>query len=194
MKNPESGNSFRQNKNKEYRAETVKDTSSMPADRDKAHTPADNETVRTVDTRDYVSMLRELVRQGHEVSMIVAGNSMSPFLVHQRDSIVFRAPDRELRRGDFVFYERDNGRFVCHRIRLIKPDGFYMIGDAQTETEGPIRRDQIFAIITSVHRKGKTLSPGDFWWDFFEKIWIRIIPLRLPLMRLYAVWYRLKTK
>lgn len=131
-------------------------------------------------------MLRELTEQGYEVSMTVAGNSMSPFIIDQRDSISFKKPDRELRRGDFVFYQRANGQFVCHRICRVKPDGYYIVGDAQTVIEGPIQRGQIFGLITYVTRKGKRLAPGDFWWEFFEKVWIRIIPLRMPLLRLYA--------
>lgn len=131
-------------------------------------------------------MLRELTEEGREVGIMIAGNSMSPFLVHQRDNIVFKKPDRELRRGDIVFYERANGQFVCHRICRIRPDGFYLVGDAQIQVEGPIRREQIFGLITGVMRKGKWLAPGDFWWEFFEKVWIRIIPLRRPLVRLYA--------
>lgn len=131
-------------------------------------------------------MLRELTEQGHEVSIIVSGNSMSPFIVHQRDSIFFKKPDRELRRGDFVFFQRSSGQYVCHRIYKIKTDGYYMVGDAQTVIEGPIRREQIFGLITSVTRKGQQLAPGDFWWDFFEKVWIRMIPLRQPLLKAYS--------
>ena len=31
-----------------------------------------------------------------------------------------------------------------------------------------------------VKRKGKILEPGDFWWDFFEKAWIRLVPVNAP--------------
>lgn len=140
----------------------------------------------TIDTREYVSMLRELTEQGHEVSMMIAGNSMSPFLVHERDGITFKKPNRELRRGDIVFYEQAGGRFICHRICKIRSDGYYMVGDAQFQIEGPIAREQIFGLITGVTRKGQRLSKGDFLWDFFEKVWIRIIPLRRPLIFLYV--------
>ncbi len=149
---------------------------------------------RLVDTREYVTMLRELTEQGHTVSMTIAGNSMSPFIIHQRDSIVFKKPDRELRRGDFVFYQRSSGQYVCHRICKIKPDGYYMVGDAQTEIEGPIRREQIFGLIISVTRKGQQLAPGDFWWDFFEKVWPRIIPFRRAVICLYALIHSLGRK
>ena len=72
--------------------------------------------MKTVDTREYVSMLRELTEEGREVSMLIAGSSMNPFLIHQRDSICFRKPDRELKKGDMVFFQRPDGAFVMHRI------------------------------------------------------------------------------
>lgn len=69
------------------------------------------------------------------MSMLIAGSSMAPFLCHNRDYIYFTRPERELRRGDMVFYQRDGGRYVMHRIYKIKPDGYYMVGDAQTQIE-----------------------------------------------------------
>jgi len=142
--------------------------------------------MKKVNTREYVSVLRELTEQGKEVSMLISGNSMSPFLIHERDYICFKKPDRELRAGDMVFYQRPTGRFVMHRIWKVKPDGYYIVGDAQTEIEGPVKEEQIFAIITRVKRGGKWIVPGDFWWWFFEKVWIRMIPLRPVIVGLYA--------
>ena len=109
--------------------------------------------MRLVDTRAYVGMLKELVEQGKEVRMVISGSSMAPFLIHGRDSIFFRAPERELRKGDIVFYERPGGQFV----------------------------------VTQVERKGKRLAPGSFWWGFFEKVWIRMIPLRPMGNRIYRL-------
>ena len=143
--------------------------------------------MKVVDTREYVSVLRELVEEGREVNMVVWGSSMTPFLGHGRDTIFFAAPERELRRGDMVFYQRDTGQFVIHRIWKVKKYGYYIVGDAQTIIEGPIRRDQIFARITKVNRKGKMISNGDFWWEFFEKVWIRMVPLRPVIMKFYSV-------
>ena len=148
--------------------------------------------VKIVDTREYVSALRELVREGKEVSMIISGSSMAPFLIHARDSICFKAPWREPQRGDMVFYERPGGQFVMHRILLKKKDGYYMIGDAQTEREGPVKPEQIFAVVTKVRRKGKWLEPGDFWWEFFEHVWLRIIPARGFFVRLFGLFYRMR--
>ena len=142
---------------------------------------------RVVDTNEYVSVLRELAEEGRVVSMLIAGSSMSPFLCHNRDYIYFTRPERELRRGDMVFYQRDTGQYVMHRICRVRPEGYYLVGDAQTQIEGPLRRDQIFARIIRVKRKGKILEPGDFWWEFFEHVWIRIIPLRKLSGRIYSI-------
>lgn len=143
--------------------------------------------MKKVDTREYVSVLRELTEEGKKVSMLIAGSSMVPFLVHERDYIYFEKPDRELRKGDMVFYQRRNGQFVMHRICKVKPDGYYIVGDAQVEIEGPVKREQIFALITEVKRKGKMIGPGDFWWEFFEHVWINIIPMRKRVEKLYGL-------
>lgn len=143
--------------------------------------------VKQVDTREYVSVLREIAEEGKVVSMLIAGSSMAPFLCHNRDYIYFTRPEREPRRGDMVFYQRDSGQYVMHRVYRVKPEGYYMAGDAQTQIEGPLRRDQIFAVVTQVKRNGKMIRPGDFWWEFFEHIWIRIVPARRAVTALYGM-------
>lgn len=142
--------------------------------------------MRELDTAAYVGTLKALVEEGHEVSLLISGSSMAPFLIHHRDTIYFKAPDRELKPGDMVFYQRSSGQYVMHRIRFVKTDGYYLIGDGQQITEGPIAREQIFALVTAVKRKGKVIRPGDFRWEFFARVWLRVIPLRGVVSRLYA--------
>lgn len=94
-----------------------------------------------------------------------------------------------LKKGDMVLYQRSSGQYIMHRIRYIKNQRteYYMIGDAQTETEGPIKEEQIAAVVTTVCRKGRWLKPGDFWWEFFRKVWLHIVPLRRPLTEIYTL-------
>ena len=92
--------------------------------------------MKQLDTYTYVSAMRELVASGQTVSVRIAGNSMAPFLVDTRDSICFRAPDRPFRRGDMVFYQRETGQYVMHRIARVRAEGCYLVGDAQQLLEG----------------------------------------------------------
>lgn len=145
--------------------------------------------MKLVDTDEYMMMLEGLLAEGHEVSLVISGNSMSPFLIDKRDEIFFKSPWRELKRGDIVFYKRPNGQYVCHRVYRVKEKDVYLVGDAQQEIEGPLSVDHIFAIITKARRKGKWQEPGCFWWEFFAKVWIRLVPLRGTLHRGYSVTF-----
>lgn len=143
--------------------------------------------MKYVDTREYISMLRELINEGREVNLIVTGSSMSPFLIHGRDTVYLRKPDHELKRGDIVFYERDDGHFVLHRILKVNDNDTYdIIGDNQDVIEEGVRRNQIFAYVFKVIRKGKITEPGSFWWDFFAGPWTEMIPARRTVSRFYG--------
>jgi len=118
--------------------------------------------------------------------LVISGNSMSPFLVHGRDTVYLTPPPERLRKGDMIFYRRDSGKYVLHRICAVEEDTFCLIGDGQREKEYGIRRDQVIALVTAVRRKGKLLKKGSFLWAFFEKVWIRMIPLRPVAARIYG--------
>ena len=119
--------------------------------------------------------------------LIVSGRSMTPFLVGGRDTVYLSRLERPVRRGDILLYQRDSGQYVLHRVWKVEKNGtFTMVGDAQVELEHGIREDQVIAIVTFVLRKEKTVFPGFFWWEFFEKIWIRMVPLRPFFRKVYS--------
>ena len=118
--------------------------------------------------------------------LVITGGSMTPFLVGGRDTVYLSRLTRPARRGDMLLYRRRNGAYVLHRVYRAE-ETLTMVGDAQTELEPGICLSQVMAIVTRVERKGKTIGPGAFWWKFFEKVWLRMIPVRRGLMKLYAV-------
>lgn len=146
--------------------------------------------MRVVDTVEYISALRELTEAGKEVSLRIVGNSMAPFLIHDRDLICFRKPEAPLRVGDMVFYQRRTGQFVMHRICRVSPEGYGILGDAQVDVEERVQREQIFAIVTRVNRKGTWIGPKNLWWRFFAGPWLWVIPWRPFLIGLYRRWRR----
>lgn len=147
-----------------------------------------SQIVKEVDIHEYLPVLIEIIETGKDVNLLISGSSMTPFLCHHRDTIIISKQQGQFKRGDMVFYQRDSGAYVMHRIHHIDKQGnLFIVGDAQTFIEGPIRQDQVFGIIHKVIRKGKVLQKGDFWWDFFEKVWIRMVPLRPFLVKLYGV-------
>lgn len=146
---------------------------------------------KTVDIYEYLPVLIGLLAEGREVNLLVSGSSMTPFLADKRDTLIISPPDGNFRRGDMVFYQRQTGQYIMHRIHHIGSDGsLYIVGDAQTQIEGPVHPRQVFGIIRKVIRKGKLIDKRDFWWFFFEKIWIRMVPLRPPIRKIYTLLTR----
>ena len=117
--------------------------------------------------------------------LVITGGSMTPFLVGGRVTVYLSRLTRPARRGDMLLYRRRNGTYVLHRVYRAE-ETLTMVGDAQTELEPGICPSQVMAIVTRVERKGKSLGPGAFWWEFFEEVWLRMIPVRRGIMKLYA--------
>lgn len=138
---------------------------------------------------DFCNEIIPLINEGAVFSLKVSGGSMEPFLASGRDTVYISKPDFPLKVGSIAFFRRESGKIVMHRVKRIE-DGskYYFIGDAQTVTEGPIPEEAIFGEVLKIARKGKTVSSGTVW-SFFEKIWIRMIPLRPLCFKLYRLFF-----
>lgn len=141
--------------------------------------------LRVEDPQVLMVPLLSLLEEVESVPLVISGNSMSPFLVHGRDTVYLSKVRRPLKKGDMILFRRDSGDYILHRILRADSGIYTLVGDAQNWLE-QVREDQVLALVTAVRRKGKLLTEGSFWWDFFEKIWIRMIPLRHPIMKLYT--------
>lgn len=137
--------------------------------------------VKVVSPEVLMEPLLGLLEEAEAVPLVISGYSMTPFLTHHRDTVFLSKVTRPLKRGDMILYRRDSGAYILHRIFRVDGDTYTLVGDAHTQLEPGIREDQVLAIVTAVRRKGKLLQSGSFWWVFFEKVWIRMVPLR-PLV------------
>lgn len=142
---------------------------------------------RCVETALLMEQYRALLETVDTLPLQITGSSMTPFLAPGRDSVLLRKPPARLHRGDIALYRRGNGTYVMHRVYRCARDGTYsMLGDAQQQLEHEIRREQVLAVVCAAQRKGKEQKPGCFWWEFFARIWIGIVPLRPMLRGLYG--------
>ncbi|MBP3384047.1 MAG: S24/S26 family peptidase [Firmicutes bacterium] len=141
---------------------------------------------KVVPPEQMMEPLLALLNETDCVPLVISGSSMSPFLAHSRDTVYLSRADRPLKRGDMILYQRDSGGYVLHRILSVEKDSFTLLGDAQTLPEPGIRPEQVRAYVKAVCRKGKLLQKGSFWWEFFEKVWIRMVPVRPVIIKIYA--------
>ena len=132
--------------------------------------------------------LLELLKEAEAVPLVVSGSSMAPFLAHGRDTVYLSKVTQPPGRGDVVLYQRNNGKFVLHRVLRVEGEVYTMLGDAQTVAEPGIHREQIRAVVTAVRRKDRLLQRGGVLWFFFEKVWLSMVPLRPVARRVCRVF------
>ena len=142
--------------------------------------------VKILPSEVLMDQLLGLLEDTESVPLVISGSSMTPFLVHGRDTVYLSKVAHPLKKGDMILYRRDNGAYILHRICQAEGGTYTLVGDAQTRLEPGVRQDQVLAVVSAVCRKGKILRRGSFWWDFFERIWIRMISLRPVVMAVYS--------
>ena len=145
---------------------------------------------RVLQQDELLEILPQLLAENARVPLVITGNSMYPFLKHNRDTVYLCALTRPVRPGDMVFYRRPSGHCVLHRVISRREDGYCMLGDNQIAREWGVSSDSVMAVVTAVRRKGKLIRPGHPIWFFFEKIWPRFIRLRPYLIKLYTFFDR----
>ncbi len=126
---------------------------------------------RTVDTKEYLDAICELLEQGKEnLSVPVSGNSMIPFL-RPGDTVYLSLAKKPLKPGDICLFCRLDGSYVLHRLFRKDTGGrLWMLGDNQRILE-PVLPCQVRAVVTGVIRRGKKLSQRDFLWWCYAYPW-----------------------
>lgn len=126
--------------------------------------------------------IEEILDSGKTVQISPQGYSMYPVILPGRDEVILRKEDPEkLKRGDVALYRRDGGILVIHRICRKDGAGFYMVGDNQTEVEGPLRPDQIRGRMVALVRKGKVIDVRSPFYRIPCSIWLLMRPVRRPV-------------
>lgn len=144
--------------------------------------------MKTVDTKEYLDAVCGLLREGHrEVSVPVAGGSMSP-LLHHGDTVYLDPVETLPKKGDIVLFTRPSGQYILHRVVKVNDDGSYiMLGDAQTQRERIESAASIHGIVVSALHKGKLLTPRSFRWRIFATAWQWVVPLRPFIMKSWKI-------
>ncbi len=134
---------------------------------------------------DY-SLLLSSTEEDIHLPVIISGNSMSPFLKHNRDKVFLSRITSPPKRGDILLYRRAPNEYVLHRVYKIKNGIMTMVGDGQNSLEPGIPIECAVAIVTFAVRNGKKLSSSSPCWFFYEKIWLALFPIRPLITKIHA--------
>jgi len=113
-----------------------------------------------------------LLQEGHSVTIMTKGSSMSPFIRGERDSVELVKRDT-VAVGDIVLCHLGNGHYVLHRVNAIKGDKVRLKGDGNLDaTEACTLQDvcgTAVAILNGDKRRFDCDSPSFKW---MSRCWV----------------------
>ncbi len=101
---------------------------------------------------DYDGIIREVLDSGGEFRLYPHGTSMLPLIRQGLDSVALRRLDSPVKKHDIVFYRRQDGSYVLHRVKAVRPQGFSLWGDNQHVLEHGVAQKQIIGRVTRIFR------------------------------------------
>lgn len=117
------------------------------------------------------------LENGGKATITVTGVSMLPMLRNRKDSVTLIPASQRQKPGNVIFYRRENGRYVLHRIIRITPEGYLCSGDNQYELE-PVKPEQVVAVVDGFVRKGRTYTCNHPGYRLYTVLWVRLFFLR----------------
>ena len=99
----------------------------------------------------FYPLMLEAFNDNKTFTFPIKGTSMRP-LLKNGDTVTLKKIE-EYKKGDIVFFKRLDDSFVLHRIRKIKGDILYIVGDHQTRLE-EVNKNQLIGIVID-YKKSK---------------------------------------
>lgn len=137
----------------------------------------ENVNKKTISLEEIEPVIKEKIENGGTVQLPITGTSMLPLLVWGRDSVEI-VKCENAKKGDIIFYRRDDGHFVLHRIVGKDEKGYILCGDNQWVKEYGIQNRHIIAVVSTITRNGKKFSISKLSYRIYSKIWVSILPVR----------------
>lgn len=139
-----------------------------------------NDKDESVRFQDLYEIISDTLSIEGTVTFTANGSSMLPMIRGGLDRVTIEPLPAIIRKNDVIFYRRQNGAFVLHRVVSVKRDAYVFCGDHQFSLEKGVTRDRMIGILTGIDRYGKRIdltSPSVRIYCFF-------LPCRRFMLRL----------
>ena len=126
-----------------------------------------------------------LVGEGVSVTLPVNGNSMLPFIVGGRESVILQKP-HDLRVGDVVLAWVKGGYYVVHRVIVLAGDTVTLMGDGNLSIKEQCATSDVKALVTHVvDADGRRHTIDNLWRRCAARLWWHLRPIRRYLLAIY---------
>ena len=141
-----------------------------------------NKIHHNVSLDSLMPVMKEQLLAGQSVKFSPRGISMLPMLRQGKDSIILSPLPDKLKKYDIPLYQRDNGKYVLHRV-VEAGDTYTCIGDNQYTYEYGLRYDQMIGVVTAFTRGDKEHSVKEPGYQLYCRVWYYSRPMRYFFFR-----------
>lgn len=151
---------------------------------------------QTFTSQNTLPLVLSLLKDETVIPIVPIGNSMFPFFYGGRDTLFVKKAIHPLKRGDIALYRREDGTYVVHRVHhVIRKDNlleYYMLGDHQTQIEGPLPSGSIHGVVSYYKRKNITIDcKANTIYKFLWQVWMFLRPIRPLCLKIWGVIRRI---
>jgi hypothetical protein len=133
----------------------------------------------------FIEEALRLVQKGVTVTFPVTGQSMLPFIIGGKESVILHRPGL-IDVGDVVLAWVDGNRYVVHRIIKLDYDRVTLMGDGNVAvTEHCLLKDVKARVTHVVSADNKKRDLYSRWRVRAAKLWYWLRPIRRYLLAIY---------
>ena len=145
---------------------------------------------KSVKLSDLFPLIKEQLDAGGVASFPIHGKSMMPMLRDRIDSVRIAKPDSNPQKYDIIFYTREDGSFILHRIVGIKNGIYICRGDNQIQNE-LVNEKQVIAYVTEYTKNGKWKKIDSVTQKIYSRFWVNTVIFRWLTKKAISFFRRL---
>ncbi len=145
---------------------------------------------KSVKLSDLFPLIKEQLDAGGVASFPIHGKSMMPMLRDRMDSVRIAKPDSKPKKYDIIFYTREDGSFILHRIVGIKNGIYICRGDNQIQNE-LVNEKQIIAYVTEYTKNGEWKKTDSVAQKLYSRFWVNTVMFRWLTKKAISFFRRL---
>ena len=137
-----------------------------------------NANVIALSSAELIPIIKETLGSSLPFVLSVTGNSMRPTLRSSGDKVeLLSKKKRAVKKGEIIFFERENGTCVMHQVLKVEGDILTVNGDAQPWTE-TLDVSQVVGVANRLCRKGKWVSCDSFFYKLYSGLVMHTLIVR----------------
>lgn len=107
-----------------------------------------------------ISKTEKVLLENGVFSLVPKGNSMWPFIKNKKHSVIIKSITEKPSLYDVVFYKRETGQEVLHRIIGYQEQDYVVSGDSIIQRE-IVKAENVFGVMEGFYKNKKYVSAKD---------------------------------